>query len=114
MPGVLLTGVSMRAAAQSALKAGYRPHTIDAFADLDVPRPKMLVAKTHESARFNPRRVLQRARRLPVDAVVYGSGFEDDSPAVGEISKGRALWGNPPEVLQQVRSPRRLLEGSAA
>ena len=113
MPGVLLTGVSMRAAAQSALKAGYRPHTIDAFADLDVPRPKMLAAKTHQSARFDPRGVLRRARRLPVDAVVYGSGFEDDSPAVDEISRGRALWGNPPEVLQQVRSPRRLLEGLA-
>ena len=113
MPGVLLAGVSMRAAAQSAVRAGYRTHTVDAFADLDVPRPKMLAAKTHQGSRFDPRGVLQRARRLPVDAVVYGSGFEDDSPAVDEISKGRALWGNPPEVLQRVRSPRRLLEGLA-
>jgi predicted ATP-grasp superfamily ATP-dependent carboligase len=32
---------------------------------------------------------------------------------VDEISRGRTLWGNPPEVLQQVRSPRRLLEGLA-
>jgi predicted ATP-grasp superfamily ATP-dependent carboligase len=111
MPEVLLTGVSMRAAAQSALKAGYHPHTIDAFADLDVPRPKMHVASTVLGRRFDPRHVLPRARRLPVDAVVYGSGFEDDAPVVDEISRGRALWGNPPDVLQQVRSPRRLLEG---
>ena len=109
MPEVLLTGVSMRAVAQSAVRAGYHPHTIDAFADLDVLRPKMHVATTPSNRRFDPRRVLRKARRIPVDAVVYGSGFEDDSPAVDEISKGRALWGNPSEVLRQVRSPRRLL-----
>jgi predicted ATP-grasp superfamily ATP-dependent carboligase len=112
MPEVLLTGVSMRAAAQSAVKAGYHPHTIDAFADLDVPRPKRHVAPV-AGGRFDPQRVLRTASRIPADAVVYGSGFEDDSPAVGEISRGRALWGNPPEVLQQVRSPRRLLSGLA-
>src|ERR1051325_2579917 len=113
MPEVLLTGVSMRAAAQSAVRAGYHPHTIDAFADLDVPKPKTHVSTTVTGRRFDPRLVLQTARRIPVDAIVYGSGFEDDSPAVDEISRGRTLWGNPPDVLRQVRSPRRLLEGLA-
>jgi uncharacterized protein len=110
MPEVLLTGVSMRAAAQSAVRAGYNTHTIDAFGDLDVPKPKKHVS-TAAGRRFDPRRVLQTAKTIPVDAVVYGSGFEDDSPAVDEISRGRALWGNPSDVLRRVRSPRRLLEG---
>src|ERR1044071_3259042 len=113
MPEVLLTGVSMRAAPQTAIKAGYHPPTIDVFADLDVPKPKMHVTKALAGGRFDPRPVLRTARRIPADAVVYGSGFEDDSPAVGEIARGRALWGNPPEVLQKVRSPRRLLSGLA-
>jgi predicted ATP-grasp superfamily ATP-dependent carboligase len=113
MREVLLAGVSMRAAAQSAVKAGFHTYTIDAFADLDLPPAKVQVSTTLSDRRFDPRRVLRRARGLSIDAVVYGSGFEDDSPAVGEISQGRALWGNPPEVLQRVRSPRRLLEGLA-
>jgi predicted ATP-grasp superfamily ATP-dependent carboligase len=114
MPGVLLTGVSMRAAAQSAVKAGYLTHTIDAFADLDLPRGKKKMARVNADGRFDASGVSQDARDVAADAVVYGSGFEDDSNSVDQLSQGRALWGNPPDVLKQVRSPRRLLEGLAA
>jgi predicted ATP-grasp superfamily ATP-dependent carboligase len=113
MPEVLLTGVSMRAAAQSAIKAGYHTLTIDAFADLDLPLAKKKMVKSELGGRFNARRAGKDARGVEVDAVVYGSGFEDDSRAVALLSRGRALWGNPPQVLKQVRSPRRLLEGLA-
>lgn len=113
MPEVLLTGVSMRAAAQSAVKAGYLTHTIDAFADLDVPPPKKRPVPIDGEGRFDARRASWDTVGVQADAVVYGSGFEDDSPAVSMISEGRVLWGNPPEVLRQVRSPRRLLEGLA-
>ena len=113
MPEVLLTGVSMRAAAQSAVKAGYHTHTIDAFADLDLPPPHMRPVPIDGESRFDARRAASDTLGVQADAVVYGSGFEDDSPAVDRLSQGRVLWGNPPDVLQKVRSPRGLLEGLA-
>jgi uncharacterized protein len=114
MPEVLLTGVSMRAAAQSAVKAGYHPHTVDAFADLDVPAPKQRPEPVDGESRFDAGRVSRDTVGVPADVVVYGSGFENDLGAVDLISKGRALWGNPPAVLRKVRSPRLLLEGLAS
>lgn len=113
MPEVLLTGVSMRAAAQSAVKAGYHTLTIDAFADLDVPQAKKRPVPVDGQSRFDARLASHDTVGVQADAVVYGSGFEDDSPAVDLISQGRVLWGNPPDVLRHVRSPRRLLEGLA-
>jgi predicted ATP-grasp superfamily ATP-dependent carboligase len=113
MPEVLLTGVSMRAAAQSAVRAGYHTHTIDAFADLDLPRPNTRPVPIDGEARFDARRAAWDTVGVEADTVVYGSGFEDDSPSVERISQGRVLWGNPPEVLRRVRSHRHLLEGLA-
>jgi len=55
MPEVLLTGVSMRAAAQSAVKAGYHPLTIDGFDDLDLPPAKKKMAKSELGGRFDAR-----------------------------------------------------------
>ncbi|HEV8396850.1 MAG TPA: ATP-grasp domain-containing protein [Vicinamibacterales bacterium] len=113
MPEVLLTGVSMRAAAQSAVKAGYHTHTIDAFGDLDLPPPHTRPVPIDGEFRFDAQRAASDTAGVEADAVVYGSGFEDDSPAVDRLSQGRVLWGNPPDVLQKVRSPRGLLEGLA-
>ena len=53
MSEVLLTGVSMRAAAQSAVRAGYHTHTVDAFADLDLPRPKACSGAVDAGGRFD-------------------------------------------------------------
>ena len=114
MPGVLLTGVSMRAAAQSAVKAGYHTHTVDAFADLDLPRGKKRMARFNVDGRFDAYGAWSDSSSDEVDAVVYGSGFEDESEAVDLLARGRALWGNPPDVLTKVRSPRRLFEGLAS
>jgi len=102
-PDVLLAGVSMRAAAQSAVKAGYRTHTIDAFADLDLPRFKKTVDLSEPGGGFNARRASAVARKVTAGGVVYGSGFEDDPRAVDRMSRGRALWGNSPDVLRQAR-----------
>ena len=114
MAEVLLTGVSMRAAAQSAVKAGYDTHTVDAFADLDLPRGKKRMARFNVDGRFDAYGAWSDSSGDDVDAVVYGSGFEDESGAVDLLARGRALWGNPPDVLTKVRSPRRLFEGLAS
>ena len=113
MPEVLLTGVSMRAAAQSAVRAGYHTHTIDAFGDLDLPRGKKRMARFNVDGRFDAYGAGTDSSSVDADAVVYGSGFEDESGAVDLLARGRALWGNPPDVLTKVRSPRQLFEGLA-
>jgi predicted ATP-grasp superfamily ATP-dependent carboligase len=112
MPEVLLAGVSMRAAAASALRAGFAPCTVDAFRDLDCAGPGTRVALDADG-RFDPWAALWKTRGIEASAVVYGSGFEDDPRAVSLLSQGRALWGNAPEVLRAVRSPRSLLGGLA-
>jgi predicted ATP-grasp superfamily ATP-dependent carboligase len=102
MPRVLLTGISTRAAAQSAARAGFAVTSIDAFADLD----------QHESVTalvlpggFTARAAARAAKRIECDAVAYLSNFENHPTAVATLASGRALWGNPPAVLRRVRDP---------
>lgn len=99
---VLVAGVSTRAAAESAARAGFVVTAIDAFGDLD----------QHASVRalslgrsFTPHAAARAARSVEYDAVVYLSSFENHSKAVSALAAGRALWGNAPEVLRRVRNP---------
>jgi hypothetical protein len=45
------------------------------------------------------------ARGIECDAVAYLSPFENHPRAVASLASGRALLGNPPEVLRRVRDP---------
>ena len=99
---VLVAGVSTRAAAESAARAGFVVTAIDAFGDLD----------QHASVRclslprgFTAHAAARAARHLECDAVVYLSSFENHPRAVSTLSAGRALWGNAPAVLRRVRDP---------
>lgn len=99
---VLVAGVSTRAAAESAARAGFVVTAIDAFGDLD----------QHASVRalslgrsFTARAAARAARSIEYDAVVYLSSFENHPKAVSALAAGRALWGNAPEVLRRVRNP---------
>jgi predicted ATP-grasp superfamily ATP-dependent carboligase len=55
--------------------------------------------------RFTPAAAARWSRELASDAVVYLSNFENHPAAVATVSRGRALWGNPPAVLRDVRDP---------
>jgi predicted ATP-grasp superfamily ATP-dependent carboligase len=99
---VLVAGVSTRAAAESAARAGFAVTAIDAFGDLD----------QHESVRalslgrsFTARAAAEAGWSTECDAVVYLSPFENHPKAASALAAGRALWGNPPEVLRRVRDP---------
>ena len=103
---VLIVGVSTRAAAESAARAGYVVTAIDAFGDLDqhssvraLPLLRELgtPASAHAAGRV--------ARSIESDAVAYLSNFENFPGAVSALAIGRALWGNPPPVLRRVRDP---------
>jgi uncharacterized protein len=116
---VLLVGVSVRAMAESARRAGYEVTAIDAFGDLD------LRAVADDVVCCNPysaSRVARLAAALSSDAVAYNSNFENNLAAVARLARGGGgwgggqrgtLWGNRPDVLGPVRNPLKLARSLA-
>jgi uncharacterized protein len=106
MKRILIAGVSCRAAAESAARAGFEVTAIDAFGDLDQhPSVKALSVPRDFGARFTAAAAARAARSIGSEAVMYLSSFENHPKAVGSLGSGRELWGNPPSVLQRVRDP---------
>jgi predicted ATP-grasp superfamily ATP-dependent carboligase len=100
---VLVAGVSARAAAESAARAGFRVTVIDAFGDLD-QHPSVTVHTVPRT--FTAHAAARAARGIACDTVAYLSSFENHPTAVAMLTDGRALWGNPADVLRRVRNPR--------
>ena len=96
-----LAGVSTRAAAESAARAGFAVTAIDAFADAD-QHPGVDAQALR--GRFSADAAALLARTISCDAVVYGSNFENHPRAVDRLAAGRRLWGNASEVIR-VRDP---------
>lgn len=116
---LLLAGVSTRAMAASAIRAGHSVCAIESFHDLDHPAlPQVMALEQGPLHRFSARRAALASRDFPATAVSYSASFENDPEAVRVLSAGRRLWGNAPQVLQQVRNPfqleRALREGGFA
>ncbi len=110
-PKVLIAGMSARAAAESAARAGFEVAAIDAFGDLDAHYGvRSLSSLRGHDVPFTPHAVAVAARDIAADAVVYLAGFENDPEAVRDIAAGRVLWGNPPDVLERVRNPLMLMD----
>lgn len=107
MTRVLLAGVSTRAAAESAARAGLDVVAFDAFGDAD---QHARVDARAVTGRFTARAVERAARHVAADAVAYLSPFENHPAVVQALSSGRRLWGNTPDVLRRVRDPNRLAE----
>jgi hypothetical protein len=106
---VLIVGVSTRAAADSAARAGFDVTAIDAFGDLGQhPRVRALSMARDLGRRFTAPAVARAARAIEGDAVAYLSNFENHPAAVRALAAGRTLLGNSPEVLRRVRDPREL------
>lgn len=103
---VLIVGVSVRAAADSAARAGYAVTALDAFGDLDQHALANAIALPRDlGVRFTARAAARAARGVACDAVVYQSNFENYPAAVRALAAGRTLWGNTPRVLARVRDP---------
>src|SRR5437773_7427696 len=102
MKRVVIAGVSTRAAAESAAQAAFVVTAIDAFGDLD---QHASVCSVPLSGRFTAHAAARAARNIECDAVAYLSSFENHPSAVIALAAGRALWGNPPDVLGRVRDP---------
>jgi uncharacterized protein len=102
---VLIAGLTTRALAESAVRAGATIVTVDYFGDLDQAR----VCETHplrEHGRgYSAAAILEVARELAYDAVVYCGGLENHPRVVAELARGRLLLGNTPDTLSRVRDP---------
>jgi len=99
---VLVAGVSTRAIAESAARAGFAVIAIDGFADLD-QHPSVDARSLGEH--FSPDRAARAAQEIACEAVAYGANFENDPAAIAALARGRTLWGNTPEVIGRVRDP---------
>ena len=103
---VLILGVSTRAIAQSAVRAGFRVICVDAFGDLDLPAGARSIALPRDlGVPYGAKAAMHASRDIDCDAVAYVADLENHPAIVCALATGRALWGNPPEVLVRVRDP---------
>lgn len=99
---VILLGASTRAAAMSALRAGMTPWCVDLFADADLCR---IASVRKVPSDTYPHCLLTALRDAPNAPVIYTGALENAPGLIARID--RPLWGNPPAVLRNVRSPER-------
>ncbi|MBI3467659.1 MAG: ATP-grasp domain-containing protein [Planctomycetes bacterium] len=101
MPGTLIIlGASARAAAFSALRAGFSPHCGDYFADADLRRrcPATPI-------RDYPNELAEVARNAPPGPWMYTGALENYPELIERICATRTLLGNRRECLAKVRDP---------
>src|SRR5947208_429305 len=106
---LIIVGASARAAAFSALRAGFSPYAIDLFADSDLAAVCPAVKINRYPADF-----AAALAAAPLAPWMYVGGLENHPRLVDRLAKLRPLWGNRSEVLRLVRNPLRLAEGLAA
>lgn len=104
---LIILGASARAAAFSALRAGFEPHAIDQFADRDLADRCAAIRIRHY-----PHEFLEALRHAPDAPWIYTGGLENYPRLVDSLAKLRPLWGNASDVLRAVRDPQ-LLEQAA-
>lgn len=103
---VLLAGVSVRALAESAARAGFEVTAIDAFGDLDLQRvARVIPAPRDTQGRVDAPAVARATHHVDASIVSYVSNFENAPDAVETMARGRTLIGNLPAVLRRVRDP---------
>ncbi len=102
---LLIVGASGRAAAASALRAGFDPFVIDLFADADTRR--LCPVLKCDPADY-PHGFIPLAAQAPPGPWMYTGGLENYPEVVAAISETRELIGNGPEVLKKVRDPYQL------
>ncbi len=109
LPRILVTGVSVRSLARSALAAGYEVLTADGYGDRDLIEAVPAPARHLTLAPFEPGAVADYVT-MPYDAVAYTSNFENHPEALERLALGRTVLGNTPSVLREVRRAERVHE----
>lgn len=106
-PGsVLIVGVSTRALAESASRAGYSCLSVDAFGDLDQKSRVQNVGLSRDLGRpYSAAAAVAVGRRLPAASAAYVGNLENHPSAVRRLARGRRLLGNTPATLVRARDP---------
>src|SRR5262249_6883838 len=103
MAPLLIVGASARAAAGSALRAGFTPWCADLFADAD------LRAMVPDALRcpfgHYPKGLESILRNSPDAPWIYTGGLDTPPNRTRRLARLRPLWGNGPDALSTCRSP---------
>ena len=111
-PRLLVAGVTTRALALSAVRAGYPVTAIDGFADLDLEEgaQQVLLARSRTPGEpYVPLEAANAGGKVSARLVAYTSNFENFPAAVARLARSRQLLGNPPETLRRARDPLELM-----
>ena len=101
---VLIVGVSTRALAESASRAGYACRSVDAFGDLDQKaRVDNLGLHPDLGRRYSAAAVVAAAAGLQADSTAYVANLENHPGPVAVLARGRRLLGNSPGSLARAR-----------
>ena len=106
---VLIVGVTTRAMAVSAARAGYRVTAVDPFGDVDLQSIAKVITPAAGDSRFHPLSAVMAGAPVRARFAAYTSNLENYPRAVKRLARGRTLLGNSPEVLTRVRDPATLL-----
>ncbi len=105
---LLILGASVRAAAQSALRAGLVPRAVDLFGDAD-----LRACCAAERVEDYPDDLLAAATAAPPSPWMYTGALENYPELVEDLAARRPLWGNRGETLCRVRDPLELAHALA-
>jgi predicted ATP-grasp superfamily ATP-dependent carboligase len=95
-----IVGASVRAAAASAVRAGFLPLAADLFADVDL---RAIATATRISP--YPEGLLDWLRTVEPAAWMYTGALENHPELIDQMAWVAPLWGNTGDVLARVRSP---------
>jgi predicted ATP-grasp superfamily ATP-dependent carboligase len=115
-PALVVTGLSARALAAAARRAGFIPLAADLFADRDtraLAAAALAVAGDGAGgldpaaleAAIDTLRATARREGLALRGIVYASGFEETPERLARLAAQLPLLGNPPEVVARVKAP---------
>jgi predicted ATP-grasp superfamily ATP-dependent carboligase len=104
-PPLLVVGASARAAAFSALRAGFAPACLDLYGDAD------LAAVAH-AQRIDPypEGIIAALADWHGAPAMYVGAIENEFAVIDALAARGPLLGNPREVVEEVRRPERLVE----
>jgi hypothetical protein len=113
-PSLLVVGLSGRALAVAAKRAGYRVAAIDQFGDMDLraAADDLAVVEGAPDTGFDRASLLAAADKLapaesaPSVGLVYGTGLEAQPELIERLAEGRRLYGNRPDTVRRIKDPR--------
>ena len=102
-PPLLIAGGSVRAAAASAIRAGFSPWCVDCFGDADLVR-----ACPTQVIRDYPKAIPEMLATGPAGGWMYTGALENHPEVIDAVV--RPLYGNIPAVIRLSRNPERIYE----